>query len=116
MEGRSVTQGIMSLAIKDKGALYAAYMPYIKNGGLFIPASKSYKLGDDVFVLLTLLDNPERLPVAGKVCWITPKGAQDNRVAGIGIQFSEVDKGVTRSKIETQLAGVLKSERQTHTM
>ncbi|HHI76391.1 MAG TPA: pilus assembly protein PilZ, partial [Gammaproteobacteria bacterium] len=68
-------QGILSLTIKDKSALYAAYMQYVKNGGLFIPTSKPYKLGDEVFMLLSLMDEPERLPVAGKIIWITPVGA-----------------------------------------
>jgi type IV pilus assembly protein PilZ len=71
--------GILSLTIKDKSVLYAAYMPFIKNGGLFIPTNKSYKLGDEVFMLLNLMDEPEKIPVAGKVAWITPKGAQGNR-------------------------------------
>lgn len=109
-------QGILSLAIKDKSALYAAYMPFVKNGGLFIPTSKDYQLGDEVFMLLTLMDEKEKLPVAGKVVWVTPKGAQGNRAAGIGVQFSEQDNGTVRGKIETYLAGALKSERQTHTM
>lgn len=68
--------GILSLTIKDKSVLYAAYMPFIKNGGLFIPTNKSYKLGDEVFMLLNLMDEAEKIPVAGKVAWITPKGAQ----------------------------------------
>src|SRR3989338_8322269 len=68
--------GILSLTIKDKSVLYAAYMPFIKNGGLFIPTNKNYKLGDEVFMLLNLMDEPEKIPVAGKVVWITPKGAQ----------------------------------------
>jgi type IV pilus assembly protein PilZ len=109
-------QGILSLTIKDKSALYAAYMPHIKNGGLFIPTAKPYRLGDEVFMLLTLMDDKEKLPVAGRVVWITPKGAQGQRNAGIGVQFSDLDKGQTRSKIETFLAAALKSERQTHTM
>jgi len=109
-------QGILSLTIKDKSALYAAYMPYIKNGGLFIPTNKTYKLGDDVFMLLSLMEETEKLPVAGKIVWITPKGAQGNRAAGIGVQFSELDGGATRNKIETYLAGALKSDRATHTM
>lgn len=109
-------QGILSLTIKDKGALYAAYMPFIKNGGLFIPTPKPYRLGDEVFMLLTLMEEKDRLPVAGRVVWVTPKGAQGQRSAGIGVQFSELDKGQTRSKIETYLAAALKSERQTHTM
>ena len=109
-------QGILSLTIKDKSALYAAYMPFIKNGGLFIPTNKSYKLSDEVFMLLTLMEEKEKLPVAGKIIWITPKGAQGNRAAGIGVQFSDQDDGTARKKIETYLAGALKSDRQTHTM
>ena len=109
-------QGILSLAIKDKSALYAAYMPFIKNGGLFIPTTKPYKLGDEVFMLLTLMDEKDKLPVAGRIVWITPKGAQGSRTAGVGVQFSELDKGQTKNKIENYLAAALKSERQTHTM
>jgi type IV pilus assembly protein PilZ len=109
-------QGIMSLTIKDKGALYAAYMPFVKNGGLFIPTDKSYKFGDEVFMLLTLMDDTERLPVAGKIIWVTPQGAQGNKGVGIGVQFSDQDDGATRKKIEAYLAGALEAERPTHTM
>lgn len=109
-------QGIMSLSLKDKGALYAAYMPFIKNGGMFIPSAKTYQLGDEVFILLTLMDETEKLPVAGRVVWLTPKGAQGNRPAGIGVQFSEIDGGATRSKIEGYLAGLLQAERATNTL
>jgi len=107
--------GILSLTIKDKAVLYAAYMPYIQGGGLFIPTNKAYKLGDEVFMLLSLMEEPEKIPVAGKVIWITPKGAQGNRAAGIGVQFSEQDNTAIR-KIETYLAGSLESDRPTHTM
>ena len=109
-------QGILSLTIRDKSALYASYMPFVKNGGLFIPTSKAYRLGDEVFMLLTLMDEKEKLPIAGRIVWVTPKGAQGNRTSGIGVQFSELDKGQTRNKIENYLAAALKSERQTHTM
>lgn len=114
--GRDPRQGILSLTIRDKSALYASYMPFIKNGGLFIPTAKPYKLGDEVFMLLTLMDSKEKLPVAGRVVWITPKGAQSNKTSGIGVQFSELDKGATRSKIENQLAGALSSDRPTQTI
>jgi type IV pilus assembly protein PilZ len=113
MPGR---QGILSLTIKDKSALYAAYMPFVKNGGLFIPTQKHYKLGDEVFMLLTLMDETEKIPVAGKIVWITPMGAQSNRAAGVGVQFSDLDNGAARNKIETYLAGALQSDRITHTM
>ncbi len=109
-------QGILSLTIKDKGALYAAYMPFVKNGGLFIPTNKKYQLGDEVFMLLTLMDDQERIPVAGRIVWMTPQGAQGNKTAGIGVQFSDQDNGSTRNKIETYLAGALQADRPTHTM
>lgn len=108
--------GMLSLSIKDKASLYASYMPYVKNGGLFIPTNKNYNLGDEVFMLLTLMEDNERLPVAGKIIWMSPPGAQGNRATGIGVQFSPQDKGQTRSKIETHLAGAMKADRITHTM
>lgn len=108
--------GVLSLVIKDKSALYAAYMPFVKGGGLFIPSNKPYKLGDEIFMLLTLMDNKEKIPVAGHVVWVTPAGAQGGRAAGVGIQFSEKDSGVARGKIEGLLAGQLQSDKPTHTM
>jgi type IV pilus assembly protein PilZ len=107
--------GILSLTIKDKAVLYAAYMPFLHHGGLFIPTNKPYKLGDEVFMLLNLMDEPEKIPVAGKVVWVTPKGAQGNRAAGIGVQFSDQDDTANK-KIEAYLAGSLESDRPTHTM
>lgn len=115
-EGTDTRQGILSLTIKDKSALYAAYMPFVKGGGLFIPTKKRYNVGDEVFMLLSLMDEPEKIPVAGKIVWITPPGAQGNRAAGIGVQFSDQDDGAARNKIEGFLAGTLDSDRPTHTL
>ncbi len=107
--------GILSLTIKDKAVLYSAYMPFLQHGGLFVPTNKEYKIGDEVFMLLNLMDEPDKIPIAGKVVWITPKGAQGNRTAGIGVQFSEED-AQANAKIENHLAGSLDSDRPTHTM
>ena len=112
--GRS---GILSLTIKDKAVLYAAYMPFLINGGLFVPTNKSYRLGDEVFLLLSLMDEPEKIPIAGRVVWLTPKGAQGSRAAGIGVQFNdEQETAQANAKIENHLVGSLKSDRPTHTM
>ncbi len=108
-------QGILNVRIKDKPALFAAYMPFVKNGGLFITTNKTYRLGDEVFMVIYLLDNP-RMPVAGKVVWVTPMGASGNRLPGIGVQFSEQDHGNTRNVIESVLAGVSPGDRPTNTM
>jgi type IV pilus assembly protein PilZ len=108
-------RGILSLTIKDKAVLYAAYMPFLQGGGLFIPTNKTYKLGEEIFMLLTLMEEPEKLPLAGKVVWITPKGSQGNRATGVGVQFNDPDNAAQR-KIETYLAGSLESDRASHTM
>lgn len=108
--------GVLSLAIKEKSALYAAYMPYIKGGGLFIPTNKNFKIGEEVFMLLSLVDDPLKLKVVGKVIWVTPV-AQATRPQGIGVQFSDKDGGTeVRNKIEVILGGALKANRPTHTM
>ena len=91
-------------------------MPFLKSGGLFIPTHNTYDLSDEVFILLTLMEDPEKIPVVGRVVWITPKGSQGNRAAGIGVEFTEQDGGVARKKIETYLAGALQSDRPTHTL
>jgi type IV pilus assembly protein PilZ len=108
--------GLLTLTIKDKSALYLAYMPYVTNGGLFIPTDSSYGLGDEVFMLLNLMGEAEKIPVAGKVIWITPKGAGGKRQSGIGVQFSDQDQGNTKNKIENYLAGALGGDKPTHTM
>ena len=114
--GNEARQGILSLTIKDKNALYAAFMDYVEGGGLFIPTYKKYNLGDEVFMLLSLMGETERIPVAGKIIWITPVGAEGSRSNGVGVQFNDQDGGAARAKIETYLAGTSQSGRTTHTM
>ena len=114
-ERHNSRNGILSLTIKDKAVLYSAYMPFLQHGGLFVPTNKTYDIGDEVFMLLTLMDEPDKIPIAGKVVWVTPRGAQGNRTAGIGVQFSEQDVHAN-AKIENHLAGSLSSDRPTHTM
>lgn len=113
--------GMLSVTIPDKDDLYMSYMSYLKNGGIFIVASPSLNLGDDfqlgkeVLLLLTITNDPQRIPVAGKVVWITPFGADGGRSPGFGVQFND-QEGVARSKIEAILAGSHESARPTHTM
>jgi len=112
-----VRPGVLSLSIKEKSALFAAYMPFIKGGGLFIPTNKSYRMGEEVFMLLTLMGDPAKLPVSGKVIWVTPAGAHGSRTQGVGVQFAFNESGkAAQNKIEGLLGGSLKSVRPTHTM
>jgi len=98
-------RGILTLKITDKDVLYQSFMPFLKNGGLFVPTTKSYKVGDDIFFILNLMGEPDKIPVAGTVVWVTPKGAQENQSAGIGVHFSNVDgvDTILRDKIERYL-------------
>ncbi|HEX5285314.1 MAG TPA: PilZ domain-containing protein, partial [Polaromonas sp.] len=75
----SARPSVVQLNIKEKAALYVAYIPLFQDGGVFIPTAREYKLGDDVYVLLTLPEDTQRYPVAGKVAWITPARAAGNR-------------------------------------
>ena len=109
--------GVLSLNIRERAALYAAYMPFLKGGGIFIPTSRQYQLGEEVFMLLSLMDDPNRIAVQGKVIWITPEGVQGNRTQGIGVQFTQDDTGAAaRAQIENLLGETLASARPTHTM
>ena len=108
-------QDVLNVIIADKQALYDSYMSFLRNGGLFIQTSQEYCLGDEVLVLLKLLGQPEKLPIAGTVVWVTPQGAQGNRPAGIGIEASEEDAGLNAT-IENFLGGALSADRVTHTL
>jgi type IV pilus assembly protein PilZ len=104
---------ILAVTIQTPAALYEAYMPFIKRGGLFVPTKDSYALGDEIFVLLRLFSDTELLPFLGVVVWVTPPRAQASRTLGIGIQFLEKD-GTLKSRIENQLAGLANSDQPTH--
>jgi len=116
MRASAGKSSLLTLTIKDKPSLYMSYMPFVKNGGLFVQTNSPYKLGDEVFMLIDLMDEGEKIPIAGTVIWLTPRQAQGKRAAGIGVKFSEHDKGQTQKKIETYLAGTLQSDNHTHTM
>jgi type IV pilus assembly protein PilZ len=109
--------GALALNIREKAILYAAYMPFLKGGGIFIPTTKQYRLGDEIFMLIGLMGDANKIPVAGKVVWITPVGSQGNKAQGVGVQFGDDEGGVAaRTKIEELLDGQLKINRPTHTM
>ena len=108
---------VISLNLKGKSALYSAWMPLLKGGGLFMQTSKPHKLGDEILVVLTFLDEPTKIPMSGIVAWINPPHAQGNRPQGIGIRLPENEVGKElKKKIEGLLAPVAKSDRPTSTL
>ncbi|MFI4938949.1 MAG: PilZ domain-containing protein [Burkholderiales bacterium] len=108
---------VLSLPIKEKAALFAAYMPFLTNGGIFVPTSKTYKLGDEIYLILTLMTDVTKYPIAGKIVWITPPGANNSKAQGIGVHFSADESGQrVKQRIEEMLGAALGSSRATHTL
>jgi type IV pilus assembly protein PilZ len=108
---------VLSLAIKEKAALYAAYMPFLKHGGMFVPSLKPFNIGDEVYLILSLMDDPNKYPIAGQVAWITPPGVNNNKAQGIGVHFPDSESGLrTKLRIEEILGAALRSSRATHTL
>ncbi len=114
---RLARPSVLSLPIKEKAALYAAYMPFLTNGGIFVPTVKPYRIGDEIYLILTLMDDATKYPIAGKIAWITPAGANNNKTQGIGVHFSGDESGTrVRQRIEELLGAAIGSARATHTL
>jgi type IV pilus assembly protein PilZ len=108
---------VIQLVFREKGALYAAYIPLFSEGGLFVPTTREYKLGEDVYLLLTLPEDPQRYPVAGKVAWITPVNASGGRTQGVGVRFPQDEKTrALRVRIEETLGTAIQSSKPTQTI
>jgi len=107
---------MLSLVFKEKAALHAAYMPYLRGGGLFIPTDKAHGMGEPLQLPLSLIDDPVKLKVVGHVAWISPAN-QGKKPQVVGVQFTEGEAGRTaRARIEQLLGAALGSSRHTHTM
>ena len=108
---------VIQLAIREKGALYAAYIGLFAEGGIFVPTAREYRLGMAVYLLLTLPEEGQRYAVAGEVAWITPAGASGGRAQGIGVRFPADEKShQLKARIEQLLGPHLASERATQTV
>lgn len=107
----------MQLNLKDRAALHAAYISAFKDGGIFIHTSREYALGDELYVLLTLPEDPQRHAIAGLVAWITPPNTQSGRAQGVGIRFPADQRATeVKRKIEELLEPLLSSDRANQTI
>jgi type IV pilus assembly protein PilZ len=115
--GPTSRPSVIQLVFREKGALYAAYIPLFTEGGLFVPTTRGYKLGEDIYLLLSLPDDPQRYPVAGKVAWITPANASGGRTQGVGVRFPADEKTrALKIKIEEILGTSISSSKPTQTL
>ena len=108
---------VIQLVFREKGALYAAFIPLFHEGGLFVPTNRAYRLGEDIYLLLSLPDDAQRYPVAGKVAWITPANASGGRTQGVGVRFPADEKSrLLKLKIEEVLGTQIASSKPTQTV
>lgn len=106
---------VISLSIKDLMVLYTAYMPFIANGGLFIPTKKAFNMGDVLPLMISLMDDPIKYSVDGKVVWMNPTNSQA-RPPGIGVQFMGANAVELSKKIQNLLIAHGKNTEPTNTM
>ncbi len=117
MSETAARPSVFSVTLKNKASLYMAYLPFIKGGGLFLPSNKEHKIGDELIVLLSFMDEPQRVPIVSNVIWINPPHAAGNRPQGVAVQLPDTDGGKQlRGKIDQLLAGTQTSGKATHTL
>ena len=108
------SSGALELRLEDKSALRQAYMPFVRNGGVFVRTHDPFELGDDVSVTIRLFDADGPVAVKGKVVWVTPARAQGKRAAGVGVQFGAQES--CRAHFEALLVGISGGDEPTYTL
>ena len=107
--------GIIQANITDRATLQASYMPFVNGGGLFISSQQPVRLGQEVFVLATLPDQSQKIPLTGKVIWINYKQSVA-KPQGFAIQLTN-DKGAYyKAEAEKLLAGSLSLNHLSYTI
>lgn len=107
---------VLSVSIKEKETLYSAYMPFIKDGGIFLPTDIAFNLGDEVLILMTIPGESVPSQLLGIVVWLT-QNEQRGLPKGAGFRFVKEEGGAAISrKIESMLAGALQLNKPTFTI
>ncbi|MFT4020709.1 MAG: PilZ domain-containing protein [Acinetobacter sp.] len=106
---------IVHANIVDRAMLQACYMPFVDGGGLFIASNQKVSLGQSIFVLATLPEQSQKIPLTGKIIWISHKQS-GLKPQGFAIQLSGEKGGYYRNEAEKLLAGSLVSQQQNYTM
>ena len=114
MESR-ISGGLIHVHIPDRATLQASYMHFVQDGGLFIPSRESVTLGEEIFVLATLPEQTLKIPLTGKVIWISRKQA-GIKPQGFAIQLSGELGIYYKTEAEKILAGSMSSDRSNFTM
>ncbi len=105
----------LTINLRDQDTLYAAYMPFLTHGGLFIATDQRFEIGDAVMLNVQLPNDVEPVSVDGRVVWLNPR-ATAGRPTGVGIHFDPRSGSALNKRIEALLAPQLNSARATYTM
>ena len=117
LAAQTARPSVIQLVFREKGALYAAYIPLFTDGGLFVPTNRLYRLNEDIYLLISLPDDAQRYPVAGRIGWITPANASGGRTAGVGVRFPSDEKArLLKHRIEEALGTLISSHKPTQTV
>lgn len=112
----ALRSNMLQFSAPNVATLYVHYISKFQNGGIFVPTSRTFELGTEVIVALSLPGREERFAIGGKVAWVTPAHAQHGRSQGVGVAFESDDKSkAARAIIEAILGDMLTSGRGTQT-
>jgi type IV pilus assembly protein PilZ len=93
-----------------------SYVPLLKNGGIFVPTSHPYQLGDHLYLMLTLPYDTERYSLSCTVIWVNPVGVSGGAAPGVGLHLSEEPEAqAVHQKILGLLSRIEKAPPYTHT-
>lgn len=112
MEKAQAIRNVIAVSLKDKTALHANYMPFIKGGGLYAMTDQLYNLGDQVILSVKIQTLGKKFAIPGKVVWMSPQQSQGQ---GVGVQFTGRTKDNVRSALESLLGDLAKKPSIYHT-
>ena len=92
---------VLQLRFREVSALYAAYMPILANGGIFVPTLRKYEL--TTFICCCHCPMTLNVIRSRQVAWITPRW--EGRTQGAGVHFSNDEKTLAAEVEDRKSAG-----------
>lgn len=102
--------------------LYQSYMSFIQGGGIFVPTTDNYAMGEQCLLVLKLPEHDE-LTIPSLVVWITVRGPAGGRERfrggswkqGVGLRFTGPSGVQAKAVIDKMLGRNLSSTQPTLT-
>lgn len=88
----------LSVNLRTSESVGQCYMRRVKGGGMVIDNDSEFDIGDEVLVMLSMVNCDARLPVSCKVVWISKNG--DNNSQKVGLQFVNDRMGANQRMAE----------------